>query len=156
MAAVIFLLDASLLEDSIALPSHFVKWAKQPVNREKRTLIIAGRPTNQDWGIYDRIILLKRGSIVADLQMDDLPEPLQKSAYRIKVKGALSQHWVEWFSGFTISTEKGETMLTGEVADQAALHGLLNRIRDLGLPLISVNRVYPNLEKALQKLMEDH
>jgi hypothetical protein len=61
--------------------------------------------------------------------------------YRIKVKGHLDRRWREWFGGLTITLEdNGETLLTGPVEDQAALHGLLRKVRDLGLPLISVTR----------------
>jgi hypothetical protein len=63
--------------------------------------------------------------------------------YAIKVKGHLDQSlWTEWFDGMAVGLgEGGETTLTGPVADQAALHGLLAKVRDLGLVLISVNRV---------------
>jgi hypothetical protein len=63
--------------------------------------------------------------------------------YQIKVKGCLGCQWSDWFEGITIASERGMTTITGEVADQAALHGLLIRVRDLGLPLISVERVEP-------------
>jgi hypothetical protein len=59
--------------------------------------------------------------------------------YRIRIKGHLSQQRTDWFEGLTITPEdSGETLLTGPVADQAALHGLLKRVRDLGIPLLSV------------------
>ncbi|MFC2023778.1 hypothetical protein ACFLT5_03470 [Chloroflexota bacterium] len=62
--------------------------------------------------------------------------------YRIMVKGTLDTKWSDWFNGFTITPlGSDETLLTGPVADQAALHGLLAKIRDLGLPLLSVIRV---------------
>ena len=61
--------------------------------------------------------------------------------YRIKVKGRLDKKWAEWFEGMAISHEGGDSILTGPVSDQAALHGLLNRIRDLNLPLLSVDRI---------------
>ncbi|MBN1137868.1 MAG: hypothetical protein JXM73_14865 [Anaerolineae bacterium] len=61
--------------------------------------------------------------------------------YQIRVKGNLDQRWSDWFDGFEITPqEDGETLLTGPAADQAALHGLLNKIRDLGLPLLLVKR----------------
>jgi hypothetical protein len=63
--------------------------------------------------------------------------------YRIKVKGRLDLRWSDWFEQMVISTEGGETILTGPVADQAALHGLLIRIRDLNLTLLSVERIEP-------------
>ena len=62
--------------------------------------------------------------------------------YQIRIKGHLGHQWTDWFKGMTITLEEsGETLLTGPVTDQAALHGLLKKVRDLGLPLISVNRV---------------
>jgi hypothetical protein len=62
--------------------------------------------------------------------------------YRIRVAGRLAERWSSWFDGFLVSAdEDGSTSLTGAVADQAALHGLLTRVRDLGLELISVARV---------------
>ena len=64
------------------------------------------------------------------------------SSYRILIKGCLNPRWSEWFDGLTITrTSEGGTMLTGRVLDQAELYGLLNKLRDLGLPLISVNSI---------------
>ncbi len=61
--------------------------------------------------------------------------------YQIKVKGQLGDHWSGWFTGTSIESESGVTILTARQIDQSALHGLLVRIRDLGLPLISVERI---------------
>ena len=59
--------------------------------------------------------------------------------YQIRIKEQLGQHWSAWFGGLTITTEaNGETVLTGEVVDQAALHGLLSKVRDLQVTLLSV------------------
>jgi len=64
--------------------------------------------------------------------------------YQIKVQGHLDEYWSEWFDGLTVTyDEQDDTLLTGLVADQAALHGLLKKVRDLGLALISVNLVEP-------------
>ena len=64
------------------------------------------------------------------------------SVYRIKIQGHLDSSWSEWFEGFTIRPQaEDETLLTGSVADQIALHGLLSTIRDLGLTLLSVERI---------------
>ena len=62
--------------------------------------------------------------------------------YQIRIKGHLDQQWEDWFEGLTITLkENGDTLLTGPVVDQAALHGLMKKVRDLGMPLLSVNRV---------------
>jgi len=66
-------------------------------------------------------------------------DPGQPVIYQIRIKGHLGSQWADWFEGMTIRLEEnGDTLLTGPVIDQAALHGLLKKIRDLGLPLISV------------------
>lgn len=58
----------------------------------------------------------------------------------IRVKGRIDEHWSSWFEGLTVAyTEQGETVLSGDVVDQAKLYGLIARLRDLGLPLLSVN-----------------
>ena len=60
--------------------------------------------------------------------------------YQIKVKGGLDETWSDWFDALTVVRQKDETLLFGRVRDQAALHGLLARIRDLGLPLLLVEQ----------------
>ena len=68
----------------------------------------------------------------------------QPIIYQIRIKGHLGPRWAAWFGGMTITLEdNGDTLLTGSVEDQAALHGLLRKIRDLGMPLISAIRVNP-------------
>ena len=62
--------------------------------------------------------------------------------YTIRLKGNLASHWSEWFEGLTVAhTESGETILFGPLVDQAALHSVLARIRDLGLPLLAASRL---------------
>jgi hypothetical protein len=68
----------------------------------------------------------------------------QPMVYQIRIKGHLDRRWTDWFEGMTITLEEnGDTLLTGPVVDQAALHGLLRKVRDLGMPLISAIRVEP-------------
>lgn len=69
-------------------------------------------------------------------------EQYKPGRYEVRIKGHIDVRWQEWFENVTISLEdNGETLLTATVIDQAALHGLLRKVRDLGLPLISVNRI---------------
>ena len=66
----------------------------------------------------------------------------QPTVYQIRLRGHLGHQWADWFGGLTITLEdSGDTLLTGPVVDQAALHGLLKKVRDLGMPLVSVVHV---------------
>ncbi len=76
--------------------------------------------------------------------------------YQIRIKGHLRPQWADWFEGLTITLEEdGDTLLTGQVIDQAALHGLLKKVRDLAMPLISVNRIEPGQAAAAQPAAPD-
>jgi hypothetical protein len=78
-------------------------------------------------------------------------DPDQPAFYQIRINGHLGGQWAERFEGLSITLEDNDdTLLTGPVVDQAALHGLLKKVRDLGMPLISVNRVKPGLADALE------
>jgi hypothetical protein len=76
-------------------------------------------------------------------------DPDRPTVYHIRIKGHLGPHWSDWFEGLTITLEDtGETLFTGPVVDQAALHGLLRKVRDVGLPLVSVSPVQPGQAEA--------
>jgi len=81
--------------------------------------------------------------------MSNIPDPTthpnQPMVYQIRLRGHLGSQWTDWFGGLAITLEEdGDTLLTGPVADQAALHGLLKKVRDLGIPLVSVSPVEPD------------
>ena len=71
--------------------------------------------------------------------------------HEIRVQGHLDDRWVDWLEGLALTRENdGTTNLTGRLTDQAALHGVLNTIRDLNLPIVSVRRVYPDGERPIR------
>lgn len=74
-------------------------------------------------------------------QPDSQTDPNPALVYQIRIKGHLGQQWVVWFADMTITWKDDETILTGQVVDQAALYGLLRKVRDLGLPLIAVTQI---------------
>ena len=89
------------------------------------------------------------------VEEDSLEHPLRSSTaaqgefYEIRIDGYLGDHWSAWFDGLSLTQEQdGTTVLVGLVRDQAELHGILDKIRDLGLPLVSVNHVEPDSEEA--------
>ena len=62
--------------------------------------------------------------------------------YQIRIEGQFGEQWTDWFDGLSITQEEGgTTLLTGPIVDQSALHGVLKKVRDLGMPLVSVNRI---------------
>ncbi len=73
----------------------------------------------------------------------------QPAVYRIRIKGHLGPQWSDWFEGMVIRrVANGETTITGPVTDQAALHGMLRKVRDLGVPLLSITEVQPDQQNA--------
>jgi hypothetical protein len=73
-------------------------------------------------------------------EQQSTPDANQSPVYTFKIKGHLGQQWMNWFEGLTVTLEEdGNTLLSGAVIDQSALHGILKKIRDLGMPLLSVN-----------------
>jgi hypothetical protein len=81
----------------------------------------------------------KRYKVMSNIG-DQKTNPSEPMVYQIRIKGHLGREWTDWFEGLTITLEEdGNTLLTGLVVDQAALHGLLKRVRDLGMPLVSVS-----------------
>jgi hypothetical protein len=87
---------------------------------------------------------MNKNNFMPKIIVDKKPTSSQSSYYAIRIKGLLDPHW-DWLEGLTLTyLEPGETLLCGLVIDQAALHGLISRIRDLNLTLLSVNQIDPN------------
>ncbi|HEX2756385.1 MAG TPA: hypothetical protein VHM48_13025 [Candidatus Limnocylindrales bacterium] len=78
-------------------------------------------------------------------QRTPTPDRPEAGRYEIRLTGHLDAHWTTWFDGLSVSREvDGTTVISGPIADQSALHGVLQRVRDLGLPLVSVIRMKPD------------
>lgn len=84
-------------------------------------------------------------------ELDPKLDPGQPLVYQIRLKSHLGSDWTDWFEGLTITLEEdGDTLLTGPLVDQSALHGLLKKVRDLGIPLVSVIPVTPHQTDTLE------
>ncbi len=82
-------------------------------------------------------------------ELNPKTDPNEPMTYQIRIRGHLGREWTDWFEGLTITLEdNGDTLLTGPVVDQAALFGLLKKVRDLGMTLLSVVGVKPGQAQA--------
>ena len=109
------------------------------------TVVIATRDPALALQTCTRVILLDAGHLRADRPSEDLRELTEREWYQVRVKGHLSPVLSDWLYGFALTPcADGTTLLTGAVDDQAALHGLLIRVRDLGLPLLELVRTEPD------------
>jgi hypothetical protein len=82
---------------------------------------------------------------------------VRMTVYEIRVKGHLDGRWSEWFDGLQITNiENGEAMLSGKIVDQAALHGMLNKVRDLGLPLLALRSADPTNDDPAARTSSTH
>ena len=120
-----------------AAGSHSHRWHTQ------NAYIDAYGVVHQAWGA-DKYTDHSRDTIVSN-ELEPIPESPQAIVYQIRLKGRLDLQWSKWFEGLTITLEgSDETLLTGPVIDQAALHGLLKKVRDLGMPLVSLSQIQCN------------
>src|SRR5512138_2673835 len=85
------------------------------------------------------------GYKVMSNDLNSKTEPNEPEIYQIRIKGHLGCEWTDWFEGLAITLEdNGDMLLTGPMVDQAALYGLLRKVRDLGMPLVAVNKLEPD------------
>ncbi len=88
-------------------------------------------------------MISRNGPRAVPRELDSHVGASQPMAYQVRITGQLDARWADWFEGLTITLDGGDTLITGPVVDQAALQGLLKKVRDLGMPLVSVNPVEP-------------
>jgi ABC-2 type transport system ATP-binding protein len=145
----ILLLD----EQALALPVSMLKnWLEKLAHKQGKTVILATRQPAMAYELCAQALLLHEGRLVAVRPSAELRSLLNGEWYQIKVKGRLARRWSTWFGGLSMHIENGDTVLVGSLADQAELHGVLVKVRDLGLPLLSVHRTTPDLEDLFSTL----
>jgi hypothetical protein len=92
--------------------------------------------------VAQSLFACRHGRKLMSNKLTSQPDPVHPAIYQIRIKGHLDSQWTRRFEGLTITLEEdGDTLLSGPVADQAALYGLLKKVRDLGMPLLSVVQV---------------
>jgi ABC-2 type transport system ATP-binding protein len=129
--------------------------AVQNVARAK-TVVLATAHVAIACDLCERMIVLSNGRLVGERTRTELLTLLRQDRCTIRVKGHLSTTWSEWFDGLTVVNEDGgKAVISGPIADQSALHGVLGRIHALNLPLLSVSCTEPSLDDILTQLYPD-
>jgi ABC-2 type transport system ATP-binding protein len=132
------------------------QWIADLAQEQGKTVLLTTCQPDVASAICDRVVLMRQGRLVADLPTAELRTLLRGAQYQIRVKGQLGSQWSEWFDGLTVLPARGdETILRGTIVDQAALHGLIGKVRDLALPLLAVSREELSLDDVLARLTED-
>jgi ABC-2 type transport system ATP-binding protein len=141
----LLLLDEPSLGHDPTVACH-ISGLLNTASREGRTILIATSRSDLALQLCERLIILREGRVVADLPSGTAQRLVKRQTYAIRVLGHLGAGWEEWFNGLEATAEPGgTTLLVGSFPDQAALHGLLARIGHLGLTLIGVHSIAPDL-----------
>jgi ABC-type multidrug transport system ATPase subunit len=124
-------------------------WVQHLARTQDKAVVIATSDPRLTLGLGDRLVLLRNGHVVGDRPLDRSPHLDQPAYYNLLVRGHLDARWSAWFDGLRVSVCGNETVISGLVMDQPALHSLLVRVRDLGLLLLSVQRFDAGMEDML-------
>lgn len=136
--------------DSSAVPV-VEYWLANLAHAQGKTVIVATRQPELIEDIGHEVALISQGRLLMQQPVAQLLRAPQAVVYQIKLQGHLATHWRDWFDNLTLThTETGETILSGPVKDQAALYGVLIKIRDLALPLLSITRTGPSLANVMR------
>ena len=139
------------LETAALLQGWLPDWA----HGLDQAILLASRHPVVLLSLCDWILVLREGRLVDSVSTHAVRTPASEEAsqYRLRLRGRLDPGRAGWFPGLQMRLENGDTLLQGEIADQSALHGLLARIRDLSLPLESLERLEPSVEDRLRQQM---
>ncbi len=149
--ASILLLDEPLVGLDENMGQVVKMWLRKQA--KYKTIVLATRYPEVIKGLCDHVAVLNRGRLIKSQPIHEM-SGFFKEFYQIQVKGHLSPQWQQRFDNLFIkSQEDGVTTMIGHVTDQAALHSIIIGMRDLGLPLLSITRIEPNLSNILDCLM---
>jgi ABC-2 type transport system ATP-binding protein len=150
----IILLDEPTLGLDYSASRTVKEWIAKLARDQGKTVVLTTHQLDMAQSLCDRVAIIRKGQLLADQPLKELLHLFHQEYYSIKVKGYLDSHESRWFDGLNICAENGDTILSGPIEDQDALHGHLTKVRDLSLPLLSISRMEPNLEDVFTRLVE--
>jgi ABC-type multidrug transport system ATPase subunit len=145
----IFLLDEPFRGLDRHAADVIAAWIQYLAHEQGRAVVVTTCDPLLPLELGDRLVLLRRGRIAADVPLDRPSRLDQPAYYRIQVRGYLDTRWSAWFDGLAVTAGEDGTVISGLLPDQPALHSLLTRVRDLGLLLLSVQRFDAGVEDVL-------
>ena len=152
--APIILLDEPTLGLDVQAARLVKTWIGQLASENGKTVVLTTHQIDMAQELCQRVAIVSAGRVVADGPIDELLGRFESDSYEVRLEGRLDGY-EDAFRDLTITEEGGETVLSGPIPDQAELHRVLARVQELGLPLVSVGRVLPDLEDVFVQMLEE-
>jgi len=150
----IVLLDEPTLGLDVQAARTVQHWVTKLAREHGKTIILTSHQLDMVQTVCDRVAVMRKGRLLADKPMAELLSLFRAEQYQIKVAGQLNGHSSALLAGLTLAPLDDGTVLAGALDDQDSLYKVLAHIRELGLPLVSVNRIEPDLEDVFVQLIE--
>lgn len=151
----IVLLDEPTLGLDVQAAHTVKEWVIRLAHEQGKTVIITSHELDMVQEVCDHVAILRQGRLVADKPMDELLALFRQEHYEIRVGTSINDPAMDNFAGLTIAAWEEGVLLSGPVSDQESLHQVLARIHALSLPLVSVNRIEPDLEEVFVRLISE-
>lgn len=150
----IVLLDEPTLGLDVQAARTVKDMVKRLARERGKTIVLTTHQLDLAEDLCDRVAIISKGRIIADEPVEQLLNLFSEEYYQIKVEGLLPEDAIAHFDDLHIAEENGNTVLSGPIADQEALHDILGRLRALGLPLLSASRAEPDLEDVFMRVLD--
>ena len=151
----IVLLDEPTLGLDVQASRTVKQWISTLARERGKTIILTTHQLDTAQELCDRVAIMSKGTLLTDKPLPELLSLFKHEYYQLRVKGLVEPEQRYHFDGFTIEVENDETVISGEIAHQASLYDYLARIKNLGLPLLQVTRLEPNLENIFVQLIDE-
>ena len=151
----IVLLDEPTLGLDIQAAITVKAWIASLAREHNKTIVLTTHQLDVAQELCDRVAIMSKGRLLVDQPLEELLHLFHHEYYQIKLRGHLERQLAPWFDSWSINNEDGNTILSGSISDQAALYGLITKLHDLHLPLLSITQVEPNLEEVFIDLMKE-
>jgi ABC-2 type transport system ATP-binding protein len=149
----ILLLDEPTLGLDVQTARTVKEWVAQLAHEQGKTIVLTTHQLDLAQELCDRVVILRQGKLVTDLPMGELLARFRQNIYEIRLGGSVTPDSLPWLDGFSVISEDGESRIRGPIPEKDRLYDLLAECRSLGLPLLAVEPVEPDLEDVFVKIL---